>query len=173
MNQWKFEECYNLALRYKGFEEVHTTMVWTSSAEEAGKNIAYDEELVGVSLNTEARKYANLIRGVWHNNNPLVMESGWQFESLRNAYLSGPQSLPGVYTMVRVASKTTGHLGKEIETMRIDMILPESCTAERDIREFGKDACDRLWEGRVKMPPFIEVYRKDGFVSVVWYNNLS
>ena len=172
-NQWKFEDGYDVSYRYKGFDEVYTVLVHASSAEEAGKTLAYDEELVEVRLNTEARKYANLVKGVWHETNPLVMENGWRFESLRHAYLFSSDRLPSVYSMVRVASKTTGHLGKEIETMRLDMILPECCTAERDIREFALEACDSMWDGRVKLPPFIEVYRKDGFVSVVWYSNLS
>ena len=172
-NQWKFEDGYDVSYRYKGFDEVYTVMVHASSAEEAGKTLAYDEELVEVRLNTEYRRYATLVKGVWHESNPLLMENGWRFESLRNAYLCGPERLPCVYTTVRAASKTTGHLGKEIEAMRLDIILPESCTAERDIRELAIEACECMWEGRVKLPPFVEIYRKDGFVSVVWHTNLS
>lgn len=172
-NQWKFEEGYNVAFRYRGFDEVHTTMVRASSAAEAGQSLAYDEELVGVTPNPEVRKYANLIKGVWHDTNPLLMENGWKFELMRQMYITGPDSLPGVYTLVRASSRMTGHLGKEMESVRIDMILPESCTAERDVREFVKDAVDSLWDYRVKLPTFIEVYTKEGYVSVIWHNNLS
>lgn len=173
MNQWKFEEGYNVTFRYRGFDEVHTTTVWASSEVEAGKTLAYDEELVGVTCNPEARKYASLVNGVWHQNNPLLMEKGWDFGMLREVYITGPVGLPGVYTLVRASSRTRKHLGKEMETVRIDMILPESCTAERDVREFARSAVDSLWDYRVTLPPFIEICNKEGYVSVIWCNSLS